>query len=109
MKVKSSPYRKKITDGSMLCESSDACMDPWPFPPRVPGPRQTTFPACGRLCPGGARAHSERLQHQQEHGLAHALDGAELGPPERSRPGGVLAEERLPLAVLVQVRTRGSQ
>ena len=56
MKVKSSPYRKKITDGSMLCESSDACMDPWPFPPRVPGPRQTTFPACGRLCPPAALA-----------------------------------------------------
>lgn len=45
-----------ITRGSALCTSSKACGDPWPFPRRVPGPRQTTYPCGGRLCPPAALA-----------------------------------------------------
>jgi hypothetical protein len=40
----------------MLCDGTHACADPWPFPRRVPGPRQTTYPCAGRLCPPKALA-----------------------------------------------------
>jgi hypothetical protein len=42
--------------GNSIASGSIFSGEPWPFPRRVPGPRETTYPCSGRLCPPTALA-----------------------------------------------------